>query len=196
MWTHFDCTKRPKKKNMKWVDGVLILLAIATGWVWLKTPGYLFLLDYVTGPAVPPSETKILIILALLIAGISAAHLAKRIAHSTTIAVSCGMFYMFNPFVFNRIFMGHLYLLFGYALMPLMLLLILKYITMPSLQKAIWIGGIATLIIFISIHYSILLPIVVLFFILQYRSYISKKISRTHIAIMALPPISRAPKQQ
>lgn len=209
--------QRPREKSMKWVNGLLGLLAIAAGWVWLKTPGYLFLLDYVTGPTLQnihsdttallagipiqllaqllaliiPTDaiTKVLIILALSIAGISAAHLAKRIAHSNIIAMSCGMFFMFNPFVFNRIFMGHTYLLFGYALMPLLLLLILKYIATPSRNKAIWIATIATLIVFISIHYIVLLPIVVLFFILQYHKYIPEKIPRKHIFFMLVPPV-------
>ncbi|OGY31146.1 MAG: hypothetical protein A3C02_04150 [Candidatus Andersenbacteria bacterium RIFCSPHIGHO2_02_FULL_45_11] len=203
---------------MKWVNGLLGLLAFAAVGTWLTAPGFIFLLDYVTGPTAAPIHsdatglisgipvqvlvqmlalfvpsaaiTKILILFALLLTGISSAHLAYKISHSQIIALACGMLFMLNPFVCNRIFMGHIYLLFGYALMPLLLMLILRYIAMPSQKKAIAVGATIALIILTSIHYIALLPIIILAFVLQYRKNISTKISVSHIAIAILPAVA------
>lgn len=202
---------------MKLANGLLGLFAMGIGSYWLAHPGFLFLLDYVTGPTLQPIHidntglvsgipiqllahmlaafvpaeaiTKILISVALLVAGISTAHVSSRITHSNSIAFSCGIFAMLNPFVFNRIFMGHMYLLFGYSLMPVLLLLILRYIQLPSSTRALWIGGISAGIILVSIHYSILMPIAVLFFILQYRKNQLQKIPRLHCGLIFIPPI-------
>lgn len=201
---------------MKWVDGLLGLLALAAVGTWLTSSGYIFLLDYVTGPTIAPIHsdatglvsgipiqalvqllalvvpaaaiTKTLILLTLLIAGISAARLTNRIAQSPGITLACGLFFMLNPFVFNRIFMGHIYLLFGYALLPCFVLALLRYIQAPSKTYALWISGIATLIILISIHFIILLPLATLLFIAQFRKHISGHLSIQHGAIMLVPP--------
>jgi hypothetical protein len=202
---------------MKWVDGWIALLATTSVAVWLKTPGFLFLLDYVTGPIPPPirldatgaisgisvqllsymlasifppeAVTKLLILIALLIAGISTAHLCKQTSRSKIVAFSCGVFIMLNPFVFNRIFMGHIYLLFGYALMPLLLLMILRYLQLPSRTRAAWVGALSLLIMLTSIHHIILLPLAALFFVLQYRTQFPKKVTASEITIMLAPPI-------
>lgn len=202
---------------MKAVISLLCIISIATGLLWLKTPGFLFLLDYITGPTSTPiridatglisgipfqilahtlsyilsAETipKILIIFAIALAGISTAQLCKRISQSDTIAFSCGIFAMLNPFVFNRIFMGHIYLLFGYALIPILLILILRYIESPSTTRALGIGAMTTVIILTSIHYIILLPFILFFFYMQYRQNNSPLITWQHISTLLILPI-------
>lgn len=202
---------------MKLISILLALIAIALGWTWLTTPGFLFLLDYVTGPTVAPihvdatgllsgipvqifaqtlsyilppeSISKILITLAVLLSGLSTAHVCKRISQSSIIALSCGMFAMLNPFVFNRIFMGNIYLVFGYALIPILLLLVLRYIESPSITRALWLGVISTIIILTSIHYIILLPLVFFCFYMQYRKKDSDILHWQHVGAMLLLPI-------
>lgn len=199
---------------MKWANALIVAWAVAIGLYWVKQPGFLFLLDYVTGPTIPaphidatglisgmaiqaagkllsfiaPPEaiTKILITIALAIAGIGASNLSYYISRSQSIAFACGLFYMLNPFIGNRIIMGHIYLLFGYALLPALVLLLLQYFNIPSRKKAIGIGILAGGIIAISIHYIVLIPIAIVCVALQYNR---QRIPRAHMGIMLAPSL-------
>src|SRR5688572_15289261 len=125
---------------MKWYIGVLWIVAIGIVAPWLFSNGFLFFLDYVSTPTLPPIQinntglasgisvqllshilaaivpshavAKILLLLILGTAGTSMASLARytigsRIPYSTAsiVAFSCGLLYMLNPFVYNRIAM-------------------------------------------------------------------------------------------
>ena len=135
---------------------------------------------------------KALILLILVLAGITTAMLvqqllAKLVQPNTNqgIAIMCGIFAMTNPFVFNRIEMGHINLLFAYALVPLAVLLTLRFFTTPSIGSALRASIAACGTILMSIHHIVLLPLILVFFVWHHQR--ARKISLQHYAFFIGP---------
>lgn len=74
-------------------------------------------------------------------------------------ALGSGIFFTFNSFVLNRISLGHIYFLFGYALTPWALLFFLKALDNPRKKTALIAGLFAAFTMSLSIHHIVLLPI-------------------------------------
>lgn len=102
--------------------------------------------------------TWILIFIFFPIATVGAGRLAGR-SHWTRI--SAGVLYAVNPFVFNRIYAGHLPLLLAYALMPYATKAIIKSVS-SSLHRwplpALWWAGLTA----ISPHFAWIFGLVIL----------------------------------
>lgn len=169
---------------MKFV--IFIAIALLITFPWLIHSGYLLLLDW---PGVPtPSLSldptggisglpiqfawvglgkligsafaqKILILAMLSVAGSTTYVLTRYITSNTIASVSAGIFAMTNAFVFNRLQMGHIYLLCGYALTPYALYLTMRFVQNPSTKRALSASATSSAVILLSIHHIILLPI-------------------------------------
>jgi hypothetical protein len=92
------------------------------------------------------------------IATVGAGRLAGRSRWSRCAA---GTLYAVNPFVFNRLFVGHLALLMGYALLPFAVKAAMRSISSPGLRwcvPALWWAGLTSL----SPHFAWIYGLVVL----------------------------------
>lgn len=204
---------------MRWHNLLVWTLALLVVVPYLLSNGYLVFLDYVSTPTLPPLHidetgllssitvqllahiiavitpphmvTKLLILFSLAIAGTGAATLSRHIRsiHPSSIALSCGLLYMLNPLVYNRITMGHIYFLFGYALMPWLVVNIIRYLKQPSLSNEYIIGILAATILLTSIHAIILIPLALVFIVLQYRIILPQRISIQSYVRIFLPSI-------
>ncbi|HYG83857.1 MAG TPA: hypothetical protein VD907_03195 [Verrucomicrobiae bacterium] len=164
----------------------------------LLSPGFIFALDMVFGPHIElPSDVrssylfygalhilnmaipadalqKILLLAIFLLAGIGAFRLAQTFALQNQPSWSfyiAGVLYAVNPFVYSRFMVGQFSVLLGYALLPLSLVLLWKFLQRPNLKN----GGILVLTLLVlsivSIHMAgiFILPATVLFALNLYR---------------------------
>lgn len=73
-----------------------------------------------------------------------------------------GLFYAVNPFTYSRFMAGQWMVLLGYALLPFFVAALLKWLATPSIKRAVitglWIFGIVS----VSIHQTLILPVVLL----------------------------------
>lgn len=83
----------------------------------------------------------------------------------TLAALSAGMFYLTNSFVFARAVMGQYYLLLAYALTPWALLAWLRFLSQPAIKQGLIAGLVTTMVMLTNAHHLILLPLLLLFFI-------------------------------
>lgn len=152
------------KKNFLTALGLYLLLAFLI-MAPLYAPGFLFLLDMVWAPwfewddftahgltsplpltlllktfsiIIPVSVLqKIVLTIALVLPGITMYFLARRYTEHLPALVS-GLIYMLNPYVFERFMVGHWYVMLGYGLFPLVILLFLKFLDHPSRKTFVW----------------------------------------------------------
>ncbi len=92
------------------------------------------------------------------IAAVGAGRLAGRSLWSR---VAAGTLYAVNPFVFNRLYVGHFALLLGYALLPFAVRAAMRSISSPGLRwcvPALWWAGLTAL----SPHFAWIYGIVIL----------------------------------
>ncbi len=146
---------------------------------------FLHIVALMTGSA--PAQT-IVIFLMLATSGYATMLLVKNILPKQTHALipyTAGIFAMLNPFVYNRIHMGHIYLLFGYALTPLAILLVLRFLKKPSIRTGLIASFFSGLIIAISIHHIILLPLIIALFVWHERN--TKKITLSQYSSLTIP---------
>lgn len=107
---------------------------------------------------------KLALSLPLFLSGLAMFHLTRgirreRAGTATLAALTSGTFYALNSFVVTRVFMGQLYLLYGYALTPWALLAFLKFRATPSPRRAITAALTAIGVMISNGHHLILLPL-------------------------------------
>ncbi len=168
----------------------LIIAALIT-LPWFLHPGYLLQLDWtgIPHPSISLDPTggiagtpiqiawaglsvgitssfaqKILIFAMLMLAGSATYRLAYFLTSDTAASIVAGIFMMTNAFVFNRLQMGHIYLLYAYALTPYTIYLVLRFLQQPSNKNALQAGIGCSAVILLSIHHTILLPTLVILF--------------------------------
>ena len=91
------------------------------------------------------------------IATVGAGRLAGRSQWSR---VAAGTFYAVNPFVFNRLFVGHFALLIGYALLPFAIKAAIRSLSSPTFRwtvPALWWAGLTSL----SPHFAWIFGVVI-----------------------------------
>lgn len=179
-------------------------LALLITLPWFFRPGYLFFLDWTGAPhpyigldatggiaGIPIQiiwaglglvigsalAQKVLITFMLVLSGSTTYRLTRFLTSNTLASIIAGIFIMTNAFVFNRIQMGHIYLLFAYALTPYAIYLILHFLQHPSYKKALVASATSCAVILISAHHTILLPILIVIFSLAFpeKKQCSKK---------------------
>lgn len=194
-----------------WIFACCAAIAITP---WIAHPGYLFFIDWQGTPTLPwisidstngiagspitilwhtislitgvALAQKLIIGIALALAGISTARLAYFLTKKELSSTIVGLFALFNFFVVNRVFMGHIYVLFGYALTPFAIIAILQYINQRSRKNCIRAAVTTSLIILTSIHFIIILPILIACLIPLTPEY--KKVSRSEWVAVAIAP--------
>ncbi len=110
---------------------------------------------------------KILVLFILALSGCATMLLAKTISpkqQSSFSLYAAGIFAMLNPFVYNRIQMGHIYLLAAYALTPLAILCMIRFLRKPSIGSGLLASCISSIVIATNIHHLVLLPLTLLIF--------------------------------
>lgn len=116
-------------------------------------------------PNLLPAEVlqKLLVAAPILLSGVAATALTAwglrrwyPTAPTRVPALSAGVFYALNPWVQTRIAAGAIYLLFGYALTPFVLLATLALIVRPSLARAVRAGLLLGISAVISPHHAVL----------------------------------------
>lgn len=115
----------------------------------------------------PSYAQALLVFLILSGAGITTALFAQHLLNEktlTTASITAGIFAMLNLFVYNRIQMGHVFLLTGYALTPLALLYVLRFLHAPSIRRGILTSLVCGLVLLTSIHHIFLLPVLIILF--------------------------------
>ena len=175
---------------MKQFFPFLVVAALIT-LPWFLHPGYLLLLDWtgIPHPQISLDPTggiagipiqiawaglstviasslaqKILVLAMLMLAGCATYRLAYFLLSNKLASIIAGIFMITNAFVFNRLQMGHIYLLYAYALTPYAIYLVLCFLQQPSNKKALWAGIGCSAVILLSIHHIILLPILIALF--------------------------------
>ncbi|MFH1736633.1 MAG: hypothetical protein ABH838_01915 [Actinomycetota bacterium] len=168
-------TKNPtswfKRNAFIFFYAVLSLLALGP----LLKPGYVFLLDYVTGPHIffdigaasinafpltlvntalayvltPMVAQKLVLFLCLFLSGV-AMHAAVPVRQQWP-RYFAGTLYMINPFVFARMQAGHIGLLLVYALTPWVISSLLRFLKEPDKRNAAvagaWLAATAMLVL-------------------------------------------------
>ncbi len=150
--------------------------------------GRLFLLDWSIGPTTPIISTTTLGLFGGLTSGVVGTFLpgllnwalgpiatwllllaffpvaflgiSRLAGGSLTSRICAGVLYTLNPFVFNRIFVGHIELLIGYALLPYAVLAALRLQGPPwryALRVSLWWAALTSL----SPHFSWIFGVVV-----------------------------------
>lgn len=135
---------------------------------------------------------KIAFTLPIFLSGLSCSYLVTFIlrresqAVSATIAsIIAGSFYALNPFVTSRIFMGHIYFLYGYALIPWAVLATLRWLQTPRLLNGFVAGLTMVAVMISSAHHIILLPLAIV--PLFVWSGIYRRLHLKTIALLLLP---------
>ncbi len=112
---------------------------------------------------------KIVFTLPLFLAGLSASQLVDWLLreHNSKVrsivpSLAAGVFYALNPFVVSRIFMGQVYFLLAYALVPWAVLAILWFLKYPSLGRGIVAGLTIVGVMISNAHHMILLPLLLI----------------------------------
>lgn len=109
-----------------------------------------------------------------LLAGVSMYHLISWVVSrytqltqlaATLTALSAGIFYLTNPFIFTRAVMGQHYLLLAYALTPWALLAWLMFLRHPTVKLGLIASLTVTVVMLTNAHHLILLPLLLLCFI-------------------------------
>ena len=199
---------------MKQFSPFLIVAALIT-LPWFLHPGYLLLLDWtgVPHPHISLDPTggiagtpiqiawvglstviasslaqKILVLAMLILAGSATYRLAYFLLSHKLASIIAGIFMMTNAFVFNRLQMGHIYLLYAYALTPYAIYLVLCFLQQPSNKKALQAGIGCSAVILLSIHHTILLPILIVLF--AWHTQKMQRYSRTQYVALLGPYIA------
>lgn len=140
------------------------------------------------------SETaqKIILALCLMLLGTGAIAFTRAILPpavprfaAQTIALSGGIFSVFNPFTINRISLGHINFLFGYVFTFWALAAMVRMLENPNKKRAIIAGIILVFPLAVSIHHTILLPIAIALLLLRSRQY--RSAFHSHAAMLILP---------
>ncbi|HKU18914.1 MAG TPA: hypothetical protein VJP80_06610 [Candidatus Saccharimonadales bacterium] len=158
--------------------------AVALGIVlpWLR-PGYILTLDMVFTPhlrmpttvnnnylfgvllhvlnSVVPSQIiqKLLLAATFFLAGASMHYLARGLRASIIGCYAAGVFYAVNPFTYDRLMAGQYLLLLGYALVPLFVRQLMRFLETPRQRQVVWVGAIAAGISIVSLHVAVMLAI-------------------------------------
>jgi len=120
---------------------------------------YLFrvLLHVLSG--VLPSDIieKGVLLAILLLSGIGMYRLACSIQRTDTpfylfSVYMAGIFYMVNPFTYDRFMAGQYEVLLGYALLPWFTRRLLQFLSSPNIKHAFWLSALAVAISIVSIH--------------------------------------------
>jgi hypothetical protein len=161
-----------------WPEGIYLLLVLGIMLPVLATkPGYLFLLDMVWAPHLSAHLTvsaglPITLVLWLLswvfatdllqkvlLGAVMwlAAWSAYRFAHSyapNRWAFVAGIFYLFNPFVYERLVAGQWQVLLGYAVLPFVITLFWQWLQKPSMKGWTWFAVAMALYPILSLHFA------------------------------------------
>ncbi|MEO6077157.1 MAG: hypothetical protein ABIP54_00020, partial [Candidatus Andersenbacteria bacterium] len=195
--------------------GVFITISLAITLPWFIAPGYLFFLDWsgVPTPYIGLDPTggisgmpiqiiwallarilgsafaqKFLIFFMLTLSGASTFVLTKHLTKHTLASTIAGIFIMTNAFVFTRIQMGHIYLLYAYALTPYAIYAILNFLKKPTTRNAVIASLASCIVILLSIHHIILFPIIT--GIIIWSMNIKQNIPLKQYAILVMPFIA------
>ncbi|MGB4758467.1 MAG: hypothetical protein WBP26_00240 [Candidatus Saccharimonadales bacterium] len=102
---------------------------------------------------------KILLVTIFVLAGLGAHKLMayvmtskKPATHGSWPYYFAGILYMINPFTYTRLMAGQFAVLLGYALLPFVMLLALKFLRRRSPSNAIRLGGLLAIVAIVSIH--------------------------------------------
>lgn len=115
-----------------------------------------------------PTQTvqKVVFALPIFLAGLSASHLISWIlikensrVRPLLISLIAGTFYALNPFVVSRVFMGQVYFLLGYALVPWAVLATLQFLNSPTMWRGLMAGLSVVGVMVSNAHHIILLPL-------------------------------------
>lgn len=127
----------------------------------------------------------------LLLAGLSCSYLTSFVLQrenqrgaSLVSSLIAGAFYALNTFVVNRVFMGQIYLLYGYALMPWAVLATLRFIQAPRPSSGLVAGASLVAVMVSSAHHIILLPLAILPLFLRAGIYTRAHLKRLLIALI------------
>lgn len=87
-------------------------------------------------------------------------------------AFFAGTVYALNPFTYERLMQGHLFLLAAYGLAPFVLVAANRLLEQPQARSALMLGALITVIASTSIHYLAMLPLVLIpFFVLRSETW-------------------------
>jgi hypothetical protein len=170
-----------KNNRLMWLEYSCLSLLILLP---LLAPGYILTLDLVFTPhAIPPkiadndflldgllwvfylflpgdSIEKIVLFTILIVSGGSMHLLIKYLVHPDSIAAwriapyGAGLFYMINPFTYDRFMAGQWQFLLGYALTPLFVRSLIAITRRPSIRSGIVAGLWAFVITTASVHHT------------------------------------------
>ncbi len=111
--------------------------------------------------------TKILVLFVMTSAGFFTYFFCRKLKLSHLSSVISGLFYMLTPYVFDRLSIGHVYLLLDYSLIPLILAFFLEYMKRGKIVSLIII---ITLFLFSSYIESQILIFISMFFMTIFYS--------------------------
>jgi len=174
----------------------------------LYKPGYIFLLDFVFGPKIKlPDLTygipagmpitlfikflslfistqviqKILLTLALILPPIFIYKLAGKYLPASWATVS-GLFYMLNPYVYERFLAGHVMILLGYAFFPLLIAAFLDFLRKPAGNNFWHLTILFSIYPMINLHWAYMAGLVLVSFFLLNEITGKRLLSHTRFA--------------
>jgi len=119
-------------------------------------PGYILTLDMVFTPnmhlwIIPAWLVQKLMLVAIFTAAGLGLHRLAPTKNSVA-RYAAGLFYVLNPFTYERLMAGQYLVLAGYALLPWLLVAILAWLKKPGLRQAVPVALITAAIGFLSLH--------------------------------------------
>lgn len=134
-----------------------------------------------------PIVQKIVFALPIFLAGLSAAHLISWIlkeesssAQPLLASLIAGTFYALNPLVVTRVFMGQIYFLLGYALVPWAALAALQFAKRATLRSGLIVSMSIVGVMISNAHHIVLLPLIIIPLLigpLVYRCLLARQVS-------------------
>jgi len=100
--------------------------------------------------------------------------------------VFSGLIYMLNPFIFVRFLAGHIFLLTGYLILPLLLKTFMDFFKEPDLKETIKLTFLLTLISLVNHFIPIMFSILISFLIMNFLNKNKRNLIKYSIIIFTL----------
>jgi hypothetical protein len=107
------------------------------------------------------------------------------ITNARNIRVFAALLYALNPFVYSRLLAGQWYVLLGYALLPLVLYALLKFLNAPGTRRGAYLGATLALVGVFSVHVLLLAILLAILGALFYADRLWRCRSQAYLGIAA-----------
>lgn len=185
--------RRPTLQSLKTPEMIVpTIIPILILWH-LLLPGYVLTLDMVWGPTTFPLAwvvQKVVLIVIPLTSYLGMYFLfVSTVGGSKSGALFASILYTVNPFTYARFMAGHYLLLLGYAVLPIIVLALIRFLRNPTRRRSLDVTLLMALSLFISLHIFFIESLLVIVILVVYtvlQPYHLRRILTSSIPIIPL----------